>query len=79
MNRKMGYSNDVVDYTRRATVVGEHVTTIVYGLSPAELREGTKHPVESMRDNYRFDGIYNANERKMDKIEGGLCVQGLIL
>lgn len=76
----MGYSSDVVDYTRRCVRTDTKHSTIMYGCETGRVDiDGQWLAGAEMRPNYRFDGIYNAHERKVEKIESGLCVQGLIL
>lgn len=59
----MGYSNDVVDYTRRCVRVDRKHSVIVYGSDTGrEDTDGQWLAGAPMPENYRFDGVYNAHE-----------------
>ena len=82
----MGYSKPVypVDFTNRVMVtVKAHsypdkgYNRIIYG-EPETLR--VNHPVgERLRDNYRFDGVFNPHERHSRVDTNVVCLQGRIL
>lgn len=79
MSRKMERSKPVydVDFTRRIIVRGHGgigYDLIVYGHPP-----NVAMLAEPMRDNYRFDGVFNPHERHSRIDTDVVCLQGRIL